>query len=220
MILSRLDFAIDTSRSTIVIQRFRLSHTPPGKELPKSGVYLLTFPNGKVYVGCSASINEQACIRKRLHSYQVVSCKYQKKLFSALKKYSHNDIIVDILVISDDPSITLSAEVDFIKKYNSQNNCFGYNILPGGILNPRKLLSFIETKKRLSDKLLANKSIKENERKKKNESKVVNKDFSFAKNTGGKLSDDDMIRIMSNYQKERDARILRKKLRKESKNVN
>jgi hypothetical protein len=186
--------------------------------MPKSGVYLLTFPNGKVYVGCSASTNSQACIRQRLRSYRAISCKYQKKLFAALKKYDHNDIVVDILVISSDPIITFSAEMDFIKKYNSQNKDFGYNILPGGLMGYRRLLQITETKKRIAEKIHNRKIAKELEK-----ARIASLSISYrgvSVERGTRLSDADIMRIIDEDMARREARSLRKKIKMDTQHGN
>lgn len=55
------------------------------------GVYKITSPTGKAYVG--SSIN----IEKRIKYYKALSCKGQKRLFSSLNKYGFNNHNFEIL---------------------------------------------------------------------------------------------------------------------------
>lgn len=199
--------------------RFRLSQLPSRKNLPKSGVYLLTFPNKKVYIGCSFSNRPQACIWHRLHSYRVLSCKSQGKLLAALKKYKHSDIIVDILVISNDPETTLSAEMDFIKNYQSHGKN-GYNILIGGRLGSFGLTVSEETREKISKKLRGRKMSEKCKiaLKKWREQELENIvdlgcGVKYRHNASNLISIEDMKRIVLTCAKERNERILRKKQR-------
>lgn len=55
------------------------------------GIYKITSPTGKVYVG--SSIN----IEKRIKYYKALACKGQKRLFASLNKYGFNNHNFEIL---------------------------------------------------------------------------------------------------------------------------
>lgn len=57
----------------------------------KSGIYKITSPSGKVYVG--ESIN----IRKRFLKYKNLNCKYQIKLYNSLNKYGYENHIFEVI---------------------------------------------------------------------------------------------------------------------------
>lgn len=56
------------------------------------GIYKITNPNGKIYIGQSTNIE------KRFYRYQNLDCKNQPKLYNSLKKYgweSHEKLIIE-----------------------------------------------------------------------------------------------------------------------------
>jgi group I intron endonuclease len=55
------------------------------------GVYKITNPNGKIYIG--SSIN----IEKRIKHYNSVSCKNQTKLYNSIKKYGWENHKLEII---------------------------------------------------------------------------------------------------------------------------
>jgi hypothetical protein len=150
MILSRLDPTIYSIIHTIVIQGLRLSQDIPRGALPKHGVYMLTFPDGKVYIGCSAATRGRSCIRDRIRSYQTLKCPYQHRLRHALSEHPHSEIIITILLISEDPLVTLAAESDFISFHRSQSPDHGHNILPGGVASRLGIPVSDETRRKRS----------------------------------------------------------------------
>lgn len=96
------------------------------------GIYKLTSPNNKSYVG--QSIN----VEWRLNSYKNLRCKQQVKIYNALLKYGWKNFTVEYLEIITDISDDLlirnklnELEVYYINKYDCVNN--GYNIRHGGL---------------------------------------------------------------------------------------
>jgi len=59
------------------------------------GIYKITSPNGKVYIG------QSKCIRKRWRSYQnnINNTKKQRKLYNSFKKYGIDNHIFEIIAI-------------------------------------------------------------------------------------------------------------------------
>ena len=99
----------------------------------KSGVYMLTSPSGKMYIGQTTDLYT------RLHSYKKHKCIGQDGILNALNKYGFENFKIDILfLVSNNENIrTLLDEVEIylINKYNSTNSGIGYNIQNGGYEN-------------------------------------------------------------------------------------
>lgn len=94
------------------------------KSLYNSGVYCLTFPNGKKYIGRSIDF------KNRFKSYKNVNCKFQTRLLRAINKYGWDNVRIEILLYAEDEENLNNAEKYFIKFYNSIED--GYNLLTGG----------------------------------------------------------------------------------------
>lgn len=92
------------------------------------GIYKLTSPSGKVYIGQSTNI---AC---RINQYKNLHCEAQIKLYRAILKYGFYSFTVEVLWATNDEtnvrSILDELEIDFINIYNAVSN--GYNIKLGG----------------------------------------------------------------------------------------
>ncbi len=127
-----------------------------------SGIYLITFLNGKIYIGLSNNI------KRRIKEHNLDS--RQPILFSAIKKYGkiyEFDILEEI--DSQDRELLLKKEIEYIAKYNSNDKNFGYNLTPGGnsymkIYNPNALFSesdLCNIKQDLEQGLLSEKEIAE-----------------------------------------------------------
>lgn len=91
------------------------------------GVYCLTFPNGKRYVGISLY-----SIEDRFKHYKNLNCKKQSRLFNALKKYGPENVEFNIILQSNDKTKVLKVENQLISIYNLTSKKYGYNILSGG----------------------------------------------------------------------------------------
>lgn len=104
-----------------------------------SGIYLINFLNGKVYIGLSNNI------KRRIKEHN--SDLRQPVLFSVIQKYGkiyEFDVLEEIE--SQNRELLLQKEIEYIEKYNSNNKSFGYNLTPGGnsymkIYNPNALFS-------------------------------------------------------------------------------
>lgn len=92
------------------------------------GVYKLTSPSGKIYIGQSYNIY------KRLMAYKSARCKQQRHLYNAIIKYGFENFDIEILFRSNYYNGIIDslnhAETYFINLYDSINN--GYNIRGGG----------------------------------------------------------------------------------------
>lgn len=89
----------------------------------KSGIYMLTSPSGKHYIG--QSIN----IKKRIASYKRLNCKKQEFIYHALCKYGFDNFIIEVLEYCDEDKLN-ELEIFYINKYNSLSPN-GYNLTTG-----------------------------------------------------------------------------------------
>lgn len=87
------------------------------------GIYKITNPKGKVYIGQSIEI------QNRKYKYQTACCKNQTKIYNSIKKYgwgSHVFEVIDECIISE----LNEKEYYYIKLYDSFKN--GLNSTVGG----------------------------------------------------------------------------------------
>jgi len=96
------------------------------------GVYCLTFPNGKKYVGIGCGVSRNATIENRWSNYRTLKCKDQPKLYNALVKYGSNNIKYEIILETDDIDNAKRSEMYLIDVWNLQDDEFGYNLTQGG----------------------------------------------------------------------------------------
>ena len=83
------------------------------------GIYKITNPEGKIYIGKSKNI------KKRFETYKLLNCKKQPKLFRSLAKYGWVNHLFEI--IEECPlNILTERETYYIEYYNS-TDC-GLNI--------------------------------------------------------------------------------------------
>ena len=121
------------------------------------GVYCLTSPSGKRYVGISTN---STGIEKRWTFYRSLNCKRQPKLYNALKKYGPENFKYEVILETDDRERANRVEKQLIALWNLQNNNYGYNLTEGGsgnvigknhTLSSREKMSII-AKKRFENK--------------------------------------------------------------------
>lgn len=103
------------------------------------GVYKITNPEGKVYIG--QTINS----KKRFNKYKNKSCKYQIKLYNSLNKYGYENHKIEWLVVCDNLLLLNKLETYFIILYNSCDE--GLNCNYGG----NNKTTPLEIRKKLSD---------------------------------------------------------------------
>lgn len=94
-----------------------------------NGVYCLTFPNGKRYVGVAVGYKG---IEGRWAEYKRFHCKSQRKLYNALKKYGPENVKYEVILDTDDVDNAYRSEMYLIDVWNLQDDRHGYNISAGG----------------------------------------------------------------------------------------
>lgn len=67
--------------------------------MKKTGIYKITSPSGKVYIGQSIDID------KRLKKYKRLDCRKQYVLLSSLKKYGFDNHIFEILILCEESQL-------------------------------------------------------------------------------------------------------------------
>lgn len=88
------------------------------------GIYKLTSPSGKSYIGQSRDI------KRRLGRYRISQCNGQPGIYRAIKKYGWDAILVEILCECSADDLN-SMEVHYIEKFNTLSPG-GYNMNTGG----------------------------------------------------------------------------------------
>lgn len=93
--------------------------------MKKIGIYKITSPSGKIYIGQSVDIEN------RFKTYLRYSCKSQPKLFASLKKYGSENHKYEILHICTKEELSMQEKyyVDLFKSFESNN---GLNVRDGG----------------------------------------------------------------------------------------
>lgn len=108
------------------------------------GIYKLTSPSGKSYVGQSVDIE------RRFKKYRSMNCKSQYGIYNAIVKYGFDSFNIDILHEIPDCEnacdVLNELEIDEIIKHNTLYPN-GYNMVSGG----RNYYASDEHKKRLSE---------------------------------------------------------------------
>lgn len=93
------------------------------------GVYCLTSPSGKRYVGIGMGKDG---IKARWDSYRKLRCKQQRKLYNALKKYGPENFKYEVILETDDADNANRSEMYLIDVWNLQDDRYGYNMTDGG----------------------------------------------------------------------------------------
>lgn len=98
----------------------------------KCGIYMITSPSGKSYIGRSLNLKE------RLNKYKNLLCSEQQGVYHAILKYGWKNMMVTILY-SEDRNVSTNdllnkLEIEFISKYNTLTPN-GYNLKSGGNLS-------------------------------------------------------------------------------------
>lgn len=111
------------------------------------GIYKITSPSGKVYIGLSYDI------KRRFREYRRLDCKRQVKLYNSFIKYGLDRHEFKIIHVCEEHELN-KLEKYYVDLYNSFNSQYGLNLRDGGGQNGR--LSE-ETKKKLSIGRMGNK---------------------------------------------------------------
>lgn len=80
-----------------------------------TGIYKITNPNGKIYIGQSIDLN------KRLNDYKYLDCKNQIRLYNSLKKYGFQNHKFEIITLCYEEQLN-EFERDFQEAYNVIGN--------------------------------------------------------------------------------------------------
>ena len=105
----------------------RLVAVSNGQLYLRGVVYLLRFPNGKIYVG---KTDETALARFKGHVRK--SKNPTTPVHKAIKSFGPESVELGVLAGPLPPAELLEAEKQFIKQLRSQNPSIGYNLLEGG----------------------------------------------------------------------------------------
>jgi len=108
--------------------------------MEKCGIYKITSPNKKVYIGQSKDIE------KRFKDYKLLRCKNQKKLYNSLKKHGVEKCKFEILHQCE-PEKLNELECYYIDLFQCFNNEYGLNLKSGG----SKCKFSEETKRKISE---------------------------------------------------------------------
>lgn len=94
-----------------------------------AGIYLLTSPSGKSYVGQSVDL------KHRFQCYKGLHCKEQKALYKAFLKYGFKNFKFKLLFVDKKENVTKEKlnelEIKYIKQYKTYREN-GYNLTQGG----------------------------------------------------------------------------------------
>ena len=90
-----------------------------------TGIYIITNPNNKIYIGQSRDIN------KRWYRYKRLECKSQIKLYNSFLKYGVNNHKFEIICLCKENNLN-NLEEFFIHYYKSFNSLMGLNLNSGG----------------------------------------------------------------------------------------
>ena len=89
------------------------------------GIYKITSPSGKIYIGQSVEIS------RRKSYYKNLKCNRQPKIYSSLKKYGWDKHKFEVLCECKREELN-DLEVYYIELYQSFNSEFGLNLQAGG----------------------------------------------------------------------------------------
>jgi group I intron endonuclease len=110
----------------------------------KSGVYKITSPSGRIYIGSSVDI-----YRNRLKQYRSLSCKSQPRLYNSLNKYGFENHKFEIIWECEEEYLNY-FEYMFGVKFNVLDSKNGLNnSLPN--LGEKRLIFSDERNKKISE---------------------------------------------------------------------
>lgn len=96
----------------------------------KGGVYKISSPVGKIYIGKSIDV------ARRIRQYERLNCTRQPLLLNSFKKYGYSSHNIEILAKSDCYDELNRLEIMYIKLYKSNVKKYGYehglNMTDGG----------------------------------------------------------------------------------------
>lgn len=89
------------------------------------GIYKITNPKGKIYIGQSIDVD------RRRRVYKTMKCDRQFKIYSSLKKYGWDNHKFEVIHECQEEELN-DLEVYYIDLYQSFNSEFGLNLNSGG----------------------------------------------------------------------------------------
>jgi hypothetical protein len=96
------------------------------------GVYCLTSPSGKRYVG--VGVGSDGIFDRWIKYLNLYNCvKSQPKLYNALKKHGPENFKYEIILETNDEDNAYRSEMYLIDVWKLQDDDYGYNIADGGI---------------------------------------------------------------------------------------
>ena len=104
------------------------------------GIYKITSPTGKIYIGQSVNV------KRRIARYKCFDCKNQYKLYNSLLKYSWNKHIFE-MIHECNVDVLNKLEKYYINYYKTFNTEHGMNLTDGG--DSKRIVS-LETKLKMS----------------------------------------------------------------------
>ena len=110
-------------------------------------VYKLTSPSGKIYVGWTGRK-----LKKRLQDHiSEVRRGFVRPIQNALRKYPLDQWEKEILIETNDYHESLSAEIEYIFKFETTDPSKGYNISTGGEFGANGVIRSEEVKQKIKD---------------------------------------------------------------------
>lgn len=91
------------------------------------GIYKITSPTGRIYVGQSRDI------AKRFAAYKRMDCKSQPKIYNSLKRHGVANHVFEVLELCDEADLN-KLEMQYISKYKCTTK--GLNVKAGGDYSP------------------------------------------------------------------------------------
>lgn len=89
------------------------------------GIYKITSPTKKIYIGQSNNISQ------RFNSYRNYRCKGQPRLYNSLKKYGHERHTFEIIMQCSIEELN-QFEIYYIELFQTFNSKYGLNLQAGG----------------------------------------------------------------------------------------
>ncbi|MES2395808.1 MAG: NUMOD3 domain-containing DNA-binding protein [Bacteroidota bacterium] len=111
------------------------------------GIYKITSPSGKIYIGQSVNV------LLRWNSYKSLHCHKQRHLHSSLKKYGSDKHKFELVCQCSREELD-NLESYYIELYQTFNSEFGLNLQEGG----RTHIASEETRRKMSESMKGNKN--------------------------------------------------------------
>jgi group I intron endonuclease len=89
------------------------------------GIYKITSPSGKIYIGQSKDI------KRRISEHKRNNHNYQPRLHNSITKYGWNNHKIEIIHLCDESELN-DLEKSYIKIFNTFNTEHGMNLTEGG----------------------------------------------------------------------------------------